>query len=94
MPALLMYYWQMKLHCKLFNLNNLDASDVKILVFAILYVKYEAFQAHNASLDPPSQEPQTQSIQAGPEALNPLCPPWSLVTSCGLMIPEKVYDEQ
>ena len=46
MPALLMYYWQMKLHCKLFNLNNLDASDVKILVFAILYVKYEAFQAH------------------------------------------------
>ena len=23
MPALLMYYWQMKLHCKLFNLNNL-----------------------------------------------------------------------
>ena len=46
MPALLMYYWQMMLHCKLFNLNNLDASDVKILVFANLVVKYEAFQAH------------------------------------------------
>ena len=103
MPALLMYYWQMKLHCKLFNLNNLVKMPVTSK-FSFLQTQMSNMKPskpiHNTSFslsmswDPPSQEPQTQSIQAGPQALNPLCPPWSLVTSCGLMIPEKVYDEQ
>ena len=82
MPALLMYYWQMKLHCKLFNLNNLVKMPVTSK-FSFLQTEMSNMKLSKPitrlSLCPPSQEPQTQSIQAGPQALNPLCPPWSFL---------------
>ena len=98
MPALLMYYWQMKLHCKLFNLNNLVKMPVTSK-FSFLQTEMSNMKLSKPitrlSLCPPSQEPQTQSIQAGPQALNPLCPPWSFLEhELRPYDPKKVYDEQ